>query len=257
MEGIASFASSFNIDWDIQKGSDAALELRSAQENAEKLRSAPLSSLLSQKDGRHEKELSTETTTLGRSVPAKAGESSTSQPIRTAAGVDLQPTTTSQPSYTEMPHSMLNTFAAGIDDDELRSSLDIRGDSVGISLNLLTKWGSTAIQNQFSKGKGSITAINGDDYETAIWPVHTLLDPETRQTVGLWAPDVSEKEYIVPPKLNIFCLAISRRKSYVWCLGLVPIEGSINEYRRVGLAYWNVQDWDAMVTRPSVTVKIV
>lgn len=75
--------------------------------------------------------------------------------------------------------------------------------------------------------------------------------------MGLWAPDVSEKEYIIPTAMEILCLAISRRKQYIWCLGLEQVEGTADEYRRVGLAYCDAKDWEDRMPTAPVTVKVV
>jgi hypothetical protein len=72
--------------------------------------------------------------------------------------------------------------------------------------------------------------------------VHSLVDPNSHKKVGGYAPDVLTGEH---DTLVLF-LGISRARGSVCCLGLCRVE---DEYRRVGLGFWDGTDWDAIRPR--------
>jgi hypothetical protein len=260
-KAVPSIANPFNIDWDIQKNSDAACEVRHFADAIEKIRALPLSSSTRQTND------AGETSGSGYSLGSGAGDdsaeiSSSSIMGKNTGATSLEVATSSEslqePDYRNLPYDMLRAFASGIGPEEFTSALDIRRDHITINLNMVQKWGEKAVHNLSPRKQGSVRVVDGSHLDVATWPVHTLLDPQSGQTVGLWAPDISEADDYMKPRRDISCLAVSRRKEHIWCLGLVPTgDGNEGHYKRVGLAYWNVKDWDMRPPAPLAGVKIV
>jgi hypothetical protein len=80
----------------------------------------------------------------------------------------------------------------------------------------------------------------GDDLTDTRYPGHPLKHPQTGEQIGYWAPDYegSDMQY------SVVCLAVSKYRGYVLCLGLKRIERRKNVYKRIGLAFWNANAWD-------------
>lgn len=85
--------------------------------------------------------------------------------------------------------------------------------------------------------------------EMAVVENGNLMDPTSGNRIGTFDADVP-----LDGSLEISCLAISRHRhvhggmsvdqSSVYCLGLIYAQDQPNTFTRVGLARWNVDDWD-------------
>jgi hypothetical protein len=80
---------------------------------------------------------------------------------------------------------------------------------------------------------------DGNDLTDARYTGHPLRHPETGAQVGYWAPDYkgSDMQY------SVVCLAVSRYRGYVLCLGLKQTGSQKNRYKRIGIAFWNANAW--------------
>lgn len=80
----------------------------------------------------------------------------------------------------------------------------------------------------------------GDDLTGTRYPGHPLRHPQTGAQVGYWAPDYESSD--VP--YSVVCLAVSKYRGYVLCLGLKQTGRQKNRYKRIGIAFWNANAWD-------------
>jgi hypothetical protein len=71
---------------------------------------------------------------------------------------------------------------------------------------------------------------------------HWLINPYSFQRIGGWAPDLLRHERLS----SVLFLGISRNEGSVYCLGLVKTDSTGEEYRRIGLGFWNSIEWDSM-----------
>jgi hypothetical protein len=80
----------------------------------------------------------------------------------------------------------------------------------------------------------------GNDFTGVRYPGHPLTHPQTGAQVGYWAPDYEGSDV----QYSIVCLAVSKYRGYVLCLGLQRTGRQKNRYKRIGLAFWNANAWD-------------
>jgi hypothetical protein len=80
----------------------------------------------------------------------------------------------------------------------------------------------------------------GDDLTGLRYAGHPLIHPQTGAQIGYWAPDYEGSDV----QYKVFCLAVSKYRGYVLCLGLHRTGRQRNRYKRIGLAFWNANAWD-------------
>jgi hypothetical protein len=69
---------------------------------------------------------------------------------------------------------------------------------------------------------------------------HWLINPYSFLRIGGWAPDLLRHERLS----SVLFLGISRNEGSVYCLGLVKTNSTDEEYRRIGLGFWNRMGFD-------------
>jgi hypothetical protein len=79
-----------------------------------------------------------------------------------------------------------------------------------------------------------------DDLTGLRYAGHPLIHPQTGAQIGYWAPDYEGSDV----QYKVVCLAVSRYRGYVLCLGLHRTGRQRNRYKRIGLAFWNANAWD-------------
>ncbi|OAL26374.1 hypothetical protein AYO22_04292 [Fonsecaea multimorphosa] len=285
LRAVTEATNPFSIDWEAQKRSDSAATLINYAREMEKISASPLSTTIKPKEakaGPSRREFSAETEcdeqvdqdalisklveTDGQSDIAPETKGKTAlremeklpevQPISQTDIASPAPFP-HEPDYTKLSEGMLRAFAPGIDMDELQSAISVKADHITVDVQAIQRAGERTINKLVSEPFGrTVTVMDTRHALAAVWPVHTLLDPQSRKMIGFWSPDISDELGITVGRMLVSCLAISRRKNFVWCLGLVP-KGHSDEWSRAGLAYIIAEEWDARVHGSSATVKIV
>jgi hypothetical protein len=82
---------------------------------------------------------------------------------------------------------------------------------------------------------------------------HPLRHPVSGAQVGYWAPDYEGMQN----SYSVMCLAVSKYRNYVVCLGLERIGETETKYKRVGLAFWYGNAWDEVLDSEIKEVVIV
>jgi hypothetical protein len=80
----------------------------------------------------------------------------------------------------------------------------------------------------------------GDDLTGLQYAAHPLTHPQTGAQIGHWVEDY-EGSHV---QYKFVHLAVSRYRGYVLCLGLHRTGRQRNQYKRIGLAFWNANAWD-------------
>ncbi|KAF2434126.1 HET-domain-containing protein [Tothia fuscella] len=93
----------------------------------------------------------------------------------------------------------------------------------------------------------------GNDMSGTRYAGHPLKHPETGEQIGYWAPDYEGTEI----DYQITCLAVSKFRNYVLCLGIEPVGKKKRRYKRVGVAFWYEKAWDEMLEADVQEVCIV
>ena len=101
--------------------------------------------------------------------------------------------------------------------------------------------------------KEGIVMLESDYMNQPLAGTHYLADPTDGNPIGYWAPDVIGSEKLT----LVHCLAISRSRGYVWCLGLVPTGHAEREYHRVGLAFYAEKEWERIDGDDEVEIEVV
>lgn len=79
----------------------------------------------------------------------------------------------------------------------------------------------------------------GDDFTGLRYAGHPLRNLRTGAQIGYWAPDYEGSDV----QYKVACLAVSKYRGYILCLGLHRTGRQRNRYKRIGLAFWNANAW--------------
>lgn len=80
----------------------------------------------------------------------------------------------------------------------------------------------------------------GGDFTGLRYAGHPLTHPQTGAQIWYWAPDFEGSDV----QYKVVCLAVSKYRGYILCLGLHRTGRQRNRYRRIGLAFWNANARD-------------
>lgn len=158
-------------------------------------------------------------------------------------------------------HNLMSSFRAKVSSTQNISraigdwefSVDQKGNITHVNKEISLPDGEQSSNTEYPFIPGSLDALITRDL-SPISLSHILVDPTTRKTIGLWAPDVTPP---LPRSVSegastdlerhmeaVTFAAISKSKGFVWGLLLEPTEQGDAEYRRIGLGWWSVGAWE-------------